>query len=70
MPAKNNPQTVLYTLGIIAMLLANTIKFHRFESEQNLISFLGFDFFFRLLLVYFAVEASNVFNLFLNFEQK
>ena len=63
----------LYNLGIFAVLLANTrksLKFYRFESEQNLVSFIDLNFFFRLFLVYFAAEAGIVFNLFVNFEQK
>ena len=64
--AKNNSPTTVYSLRTIAILLANTrklLKFYRFESVQNLVSFC-------LLLVYFAAEASLIFNLFLNFEQK
>ena len=63
----------LYNLGIFAVLLANTrksLKFYRFESEQNLVSFIDLNFFFRLFLVYFAAETGIVFNLFVNFEQK
>ena len=46
-----------------------TTIFYRFESVQNLVSFF-YVIFFRLLLVYFAAEASIVFNLFLNVVQK
>ena len=42
-------QTALDTLGIVAILLASkriSLKFYRFESVQNLVSFLRFEFFF------------------------
>ena len=57
---------------IVAILLANTrksLKFYRFKSAQILVSLISLNF-FCLFLVYVAVEAGIVFNLFLNFEQK
>ena len=46
-----------------------TLKIHRYESAQILVSLNSLEF-FCLFLVYFAAEAGIVFNLFLNFEQK
>ena len=62
---KKNSETALYILGIVTILLASkrkTLKCYRFESVQ--VSFLLHNFFFRLLVVYFAAEASIVFNFF------
>ena len=53
-------------------LLANTrksLKFYRFESAHVLVCLISLNF-FCLFLVYFAAGAGNIFNLFLNFEQK
>ena len=64
--------TALYSLGIVAILLANTIKslkFYHFKSAQNLVSFIDLHF-FCWFAVDFADEAGIVFNLFLNFDQK
>ena len=44
--------TALYDLGIVAILLANTrksLKFYRFESAQNLVSFIDLNFFLFVL---------------------
>ena len=64
--------TAFYNLGIVAIFFANTkksLKFCRFESAQNFVSFVDL-IAFCMSLVYFAPEAGIVFNLFLNFEQK
>ena len=61
--------TALYNLRIVAILLTNTrklLKFYRFESAQNLVSFIDMNLFF-VFLVYIAAKAGIVFNLFLNF---
>ena len=64
--------TTFYNLEIIAILLVNTkksLKFCRFGSAQNLVSFIDLNF-FCMFLAYFAAKAGIVFNFFLNFEQK
>ena len=59
--------------NIVSILPANTrksVKFRRFESAQNLISFLEWKFIpFLFVLYFFTAKAGIVLNLFLNFEQ-
>ena len=72
---KQPPQwaTIFYNFGIVAISLANSwkpLKFHCFESIENLV-FLDLEFvFFLFALIFFvAVKAGIVINLFLNLEQ-
>ena len=62
----------LYEFLIVVRLLAGKLlKFYRFESVQNLVSYFGLKFIlFRFVLnFFFAAKADVVLNLFLNFEQ-